>query len=79
MSKTNYLLCSGEACPLRMSCKRHQEWLNNEDFEAPEMDPDYEGECPFFQERTFDGADSQKSVITSSFSHTRPIRREETR
>lgn len=50
MKKTNYLLCSGEACPLRMSCRRHQEWLNNDDFEAPEMNPDYhEGECYAFE------------------------------
>ncbi len=49
MAKTNYLLCSGEACPVRLSCKRHQEWLNNDDFEAPEMDPDFhDGECTFF-------------------------------
>ena len=53
MAKTNYLLCPGDACPVRLSCKRHQEWLNNEDFEAPEMDPDFhEGECPFFQPKT---------------------------
>lgn len=50
MEKTNYLLCSGEACPVKLSCKRHQEWLNNEDFEAPEMDPDYhDGECYAFE------------------------------
>lgn len=50
MKKTNYLLCSGEACPLRMSCNRHQAWLDNEDFEAPEMNPDYhEGECYAFE------------------------------
>lgn len=48
--KTNYLLCSGEACPLRMSCQRYQSWLNNDDDEAPEMDPDYhEGECWGFE------------------------------
>ena len=46
MAKTNDLLCSGEACPSRISCNRHQAWLNNEDDKAPEMDPDYhEGEC----------------------------------
>lgn len=39
--KTNYLLCSGEACPLRMTCRRHKEWLNNEDDEADEMEPAY--------------------------------------
>ena len=56
MKKTNYLLCSGEACPVRLSCKRHQEWLNNDDFEAPEMDPDFhEGECAFFQPKTYYG------------------------
>ena len=41
MAKTNYLICPGEACPLRMTCRRHQEWLNNEDDEADEMDPAY--------------------------------------
>ena len=50
MTKINYLLCPGEACPLRMSCQRYQEWLNNEDDESPEMMPDYhEGdECYAF-------------------------------
>ena len=41
MAKTNYLICPGEACPLRMTCRRHQEWLNNEDDEADEMEPAY--------------------------------------
>lgn len=50
----NHLLCSGEACPLRMSCNRHQEWLNNEDFEAPEMTPDYhDGECYAFERKEY--------------------------
>lgn len=41
MTKTNYLICPGEACPLRMTCRRHQAWLNNEDDEADEMEPAY--------------------------------------
>lgn len=45
MTKTNHLICPGDACPLRMTCQRYQDWLNNEDDEAPEMDPDYDGEC----------------------------------
>ena len=54
MTKTNYLLCPGEACPLRMTCQRHQEWLNNEDDEAPEMDPDYhEGECYAYERKDY--------------------------
>ena len=51
MTKTNYLLCPGEACPLRMTCRRHQEWLNNEDDEADEMEPAYNykiGNCERF-------------------------------
>ena len=53
---TNYLLCSGDACPLRMTCERHQEWLNSEDGEAPEMQPDYhDGECWAYDQKEFYG------------------------
>lgn len=46
MTKTNNLICPGDACPLRHSCQRFTDWLNNEDDEAPEMHPDYhEEEC----------------------------------
>lgn len=46
MNKTNYLICSGEACPLRMTCQRFQNWLSNEDDDADEMEPDYhDGHC----------------------------------
>lgn len=56
MTKTNYLLCPGDACPLRMTCQRYQAWLNSEDDEAPEMDPDYqEGECTFYIAKEFYG------------------------
>ena len=49
MTKTNDLLCRGDACPLRLSCDRHQRWLSRDDDEESEMEPDYrEGECPFF-------------------------------
>lgn len=53
---TNYLLCSGDACPLRMTCWRYQEWLNSEDDEAPEMEPDYhDGECWAYDQKEFIG------------------------
>ena len=56
MTKTNYLLCPGDACPLRLSCNRHQKWLNRDDEEYPEMTPDYhEGECYAFEPREFYG------------------------
>ncbi len=56
MTKTNHLLCPGDACPLRMTCNRFKEWLNNEDDEAPEMDPDYhEGECVFYVAKEYYG------------------------
>ena len=52
----NFLLCPGEACPLRHSCLRFQEWLNNEDDEAPEMNPDYqEGECYAYEQKKYYG------------------------
>ena len=52
--KTNHLLCPGDACPLRHTCMRFQEWLNSEDDEAPEMDPDYhEGECAFYEQKSY--------------------------
>lgn len=53
--KTNHLLCPGDACPLRMTCQRYHDWLNNEDDEAPEMAPDYDGECYAYEQRTFYG------------------------
>ena len=47
--KTNYLICRGDACKLRFSCQRFQNWLNSDDTEESEMEPDYrDGECPFF-------------------------------
>ena len=56
--KTNYLLCSGDACPLRFTCKRLREWLNNEDDEADEMEPAYNpktGACERYEQKTFYG------------------------
>jgi len=51
--KTNYLICSGEACPLRMTCNRYQEWLNNEDDDV-EMIPDYhDGSCAFYVRKDY--------------------------
>ena len=56
MSKTNYLLCPGDACPLRMTCQRYQALLNSDDDDAPEMMPDYnEGECWGFQPKEYYG------------------------
>ena len=40
----NYLICPGDACPLRMTCQRWQNWLNNEDEDADEMIPNYDHE-----------------------------------
>lgn len=52
--KTNYLLCPGDACPMRMTCQRFSAWLDNEDDEAPEMNPDYhEGECVFYERKDY--------------------------
>lgn len=54
--KTNYLICSGDACPLRMTCRRHQQWLNNEDDEADEMEPDYHnGKCYAYEQEEYYG------------------------
>lgn len=56
MSKTNYLLCRGDACPLRMTCQRHQKWLSRDDEEESEMNPDYhEGECYAFEPKEYYG------------------------
>ena len=41
----NQLICSGDACPLRFTCLRWQNWLNNEDDDANEMSPDYHPDC----------------------------------
>lgn len=37
----NDLICSGGACPLRLTCRRFHAWLDNEDEDTPEMEPDY--------------------------------------
>lgn len=41
----NQLICSGDARPLRFTCLRWQNWLNNEDDDAVEMFPDYHPDC----------------------------------
>lgn len=54
----NYLLCPGEASPLRMTCQRHQAWLNNEDEDADEMIPAYNsktGVCERFDRKEYYG------------------------
>ena len=56
MSKTNYLICPGDACPLRFTCRRFSEWLNSEDDEAPEMNPDYrDHDCWAYEQREYYG------------------------
>lgn len=55
---TNYIICSGEACPLQMTCQRHQAWLNNEDEDADEMIPAYNpktGVCERYDIKEFYG------------------------
>ena len=44
MTKTNYLICPGEACPLRMTCRRFQSWLYRDDDSDDEMIPAYKGD-----------------------------------
>lgn len=54
--KANYMVCPGDACPLRMTCERFHAWLNSEDDEAPEATPDYhEGECVFYDQHQYYG------------------------
>lgn len=56
MTKTNYLICPGEACPLRMTCQRFQNWLNHEDEDPDEMEPAYNnGECYAYDAKPFYG------------------------
>lgn len=50
----NHILCPGDACPLRWTCYRWQNWLNNEDDDAEEMLPDYHnGGCRSYEQKTF--------------------------
>ncbi len=54
MTKTNYLLCSGEACPLRMTCVLWQNWLDNEDDDSEEMIPSYhDGKCSVYEQKNY--------------------------
>ena len=47
--KTNYLICPGEACPLRLTCIRFHRWLDNDDENAEEMEPAFrDGVCDKF-------------------------------
>lgn len=56
MTKTNYLICPGEACPIRLICRRFQEWINNEDDDADEMTPAFKnGECTAYVAEPFYG------------------------
>lgn len=39
---------------MRSTCERYQAWRNNEDDEAPELNPDYnEGECVFYEPKRY--------------------------
>lgn len=52
--KTNYLICPGEACPLRLLCQRFMAWLDNEDEHPDEMIPAFkDGKCPAYEEKPF--------------------------
>jgi hypothetical protein len=54
--KSNYMICPGDACPLRFTCQRSQGWLNSEDDEAPEMNPDYnDNGCWAYEQREYYG------------------------
>ena len=54
MSKTNFLICSGEACPLRLICERFHAWVDNEDDDADEMIPNFhKSECKSFIRKEF--------------------------
>ena len=54
--KANHLLCPGEACPLRFTCRRWQDWLNNEDDDADEMIPGYlNGKCISYEQKGYYG------------------------
>ena len=46
MKNSNYLICPGEACPLRLTCQRFMAWLDNEDEDTEEMVPAFkDGAC----------------------------------
>ncbi len=51
----NIPICPGGACPLRMTCRRFQDWLNNEEDDPDiEMEPDYHnGGCLLYVQKQF--------------------------
>lgn len=55
----NILVCSGEACPLRLSCCRFSAWLNSDDHEQEdEMAPSYDfkkGQCRAYKQKEYYG------------------------
>ena len=56
MSKANYLICPGEACPIRLCRRRFHAWIDNEDEEAEEMIPAFrDGNCDKLIEQPFYG------------------------
>lgn len=56
MAKTNYLICPGGACPLRLTCQLFQNWLNNEDRESEELYPCYhKGKCLLYKQKEYYG------------------------
>ena len=47
------MLCPGEACPLRLTCRKFHAWLDNEDDEAEEMVPAFSpktGDCRLYDQ-----------------------------
>lgn len=56
MSKTDFLICPGGACPLRLTCQLFQNWLNNEDRTSEELYPCYhKGKCLLYKQKEYYG------------------------
>lgn len=53
----NSLVCPGDACPLRFTCRRFNAWLDHEDDDDWfEMLPDYKGgKCEHYIQKEFYG------------------------
>lgn len=56
MKKSIKLICSGDACPLRHTCRRFQDWLDNEDDVVDVMSPEYrEDGCRSYKRKEYYG------------------------
>ena len=58
MMEEELMLCPGEACPLRLTCRKFHAWLDNEDDEAEEMVPAFNaktGDCYLYDQIEFYG------------------------